>query len=236
MRGPAARPPAGRRRALAGPTLLRPAGSADTADFPEARPRHRGSGVACRYRRRWVRVLAAAAAGGFGIAIPDPGFPQTAARHPARRDGSVGGAWGRLVVPAWRPPPRPAFADGHAVARAHGGPGSLPRRGPVLVGLRWSHAVFGHLPARVPVRIVLPQRNLVGGAYGAAAPGGAGPPASNAADRARTRRRQASTNRPPVGVRSAARISPHRTGFYISTVFARSPAAIAFAGPLAAAL
>jgi hypothetical protein len=102
-RGPAARPPAGRIGPWRGPLCFTASGTGRYAGSPSARPRHKGSGVSCRYRRRSGRGLAARAVPGGSASrsrVPELRNCDQTPDLPAK--GSVGGAWRPSCAPAWR--------------------------------------------------------------------------------------------------------------------------------------
>lgn len=160
----------------------------------------------------WVRALAARAAGGFGIAIPDPGFPQL---RPETRPAATAASAALRVGLSFRPGgPRTVPVPRRDMPRAtKDGSGSIPRSDRCLVGLRWSHVVFGHLPVRVPVRTC------------AAAARPRWRSVRRCSTRRRCRRRRmrrtgfardrkdVSTKRARVGVRSDAADRPHAWNF-----------------------
>lgn len=187
MKGPAARPPSGRRRALAGPTLV--CGRADRPRWSRTgRPARGINARAFRADFHHPQNSGPCRKGGSrGVRHRDPGFrtDATATRHPVppRRRASAAFGFCFTFRPG-DPPPRavadsPVTQDKNRRDRKSGA--DRIRVGPVLSCASVESCRF-RTPPRSGCRsdFASRYRDLVGGACGSGAPGYARHPVSNA--------------------------------------------------------
>ena len=186
MKSPAARPPAGRRRALAGPTLVcglgdRPGRSKTGRPARGINARAFCAEFAIRRRRG---LAARAVSGGVGIAIPVPGQTQLRPDTRFRRDDARRqhtGSASRSGLAILRPGPSPAALSAKTrTVETEIGRRSNSRGTGAQLYFGGVMSFSDTSPLGLPIRFAFRDRDLVGGACGNRAPGYARHPVSNA--------------------------------------------------------